>query len=336
MAIKDRLQALSGDLGESVDSAKSQQPTSGERPKTAPGQMLAFRQQMLDHSKQVESLETRLAKFDGALPTRHLDPKTVHPSRWANRHPDSFADAEFRKLDEAIFAAGGNVQAVKVRPRADGEYELVFGNRRHHSCLTRGLPLLAVIDESITDRDLFVQMEHENRERKNPSPWEQGRSYKQALDAGLWPSQNAMAGALGVSQGYISNALAVFALPESVVDAFESPNDIQFKWVKELAPLSKLDKRALADRVRAAKALEDRSAKNVYQALTAKVALDGPASTDAPPVVSDSVTVSVTGSNTKVVCKKTVLSLDDQQKLAHLVNDFIMSVTRPDPTAEAS
>ncbi|CAN7783550.1 ParB/RepB/Spo0J family partition protein [Cupriavidus necator] len=333
MSIKDRLLAKSGDIG--VARPASEEPQSRERdsaPKTGPGQMLAFRQQMLEHTKQVESLKSELEKFDGAQPVRKLDPKLVHRSRWANRHEDSYSDGAFQELREAIKSTQGNVVPIKVRPREDGEYELVFGNRRHHACLVDNLPVLAQIDEQLTDRDLFMQMEHENRERKNPSAWEQGRSYQMALDVGLWPSQNAMASDVGVSQAHVSRSIAAFALPSSLVEAFDSPNDIQFPWVKDLTGLSKLDPRVLAERLRQAKEVTERTPKKVFAALMD----DGPREAEAPKAARKNtglVSVSVSGKDTKVVCKKTVLTEEQQQKLAELVDDFIQSQLGVKPTA---
>uniref|UniRef100_UPI003F490CB1 ParB/RepB/Spo0J family partition protein n=1 Tax=Cupriavidus taiwanensis TaxID=164546 RepID=UPI003F490CB1 len=333
MSIKDRLLAKSGNIG--VAQPASEEPKSRERdstPKTGPGQMLAFRQQMLDHNKQVESLKSELERFDGAQPVRKLDAKLVHRSRWANRHDDSYTDPEFRDLEERIKATGGNVVPIKVRPREDGEFELVFGSRRHHACLINNFPVLAQIDEELSERDVFLQMEHENRERKNPSAWEQGRSYQMALDAGLWPSQNAMASDIGVSQAHVSRSIAAFALPATLVEAFDSPNDIQFPWVKDLTGLSKLDPKVLAERLRQAKDVAERTPKKVFAALME----DGPREAEASKAARKTtglVSVSVSGKDTKVVCKKTVLTEEQQQKLAELVDEFIQAELGVKPTA---
>ena len=37
-------------------------------------------------------------------------------SAWANRHDDSYQDADFLALKADIAEAGGNVQPIKVRP----------------------------------------------------------------------------------------------------------------------------------------------------------------------------------------------------------------------------
>jgi hypothetical protein len=47
-----------------------------------------------------------------------LDPRSIRPSTWANRHEASFESAEFEELKAEIADAGGNVQPIKVRPLA--------------------------------------------------------------------------------------------------------------------------------------------------------------------------------------------------------------------------
>lgn len=321
MGLKDRLMAKSGDIGVTRNLDDRQGRERPATPKTGPGQMAAFRVEMLEHRKEVDSLKSELEKWDGALPVRKLDPKSIHPSRWANRHEDSYEDAEFLELEEAMRLTQGNVQPIKVRTRADGEYERVFGSRRHRACLKNGWPVLAMIDDDLSDRDVFLQMEHENRERRNPSAWEQGRSYQLALDAGLWPSQNAMATDIGISQGHVSRSISAFALPDAIVSAFKSPNDIQFPWIKDLADLSKLDSKVLAERVGRAAELTNASPKQIFAALTGEVT-----QTEAGKAAGGSterVSVTVSGKTTKVVCKTNSLSPVQQQELADLVDRFI-------------
>lgn len=231
MSIKDRLAKKTGDLTASAPAADNARAGA---PRTAPGQMLAFRSAMRESSDRVSQLEEQLKEFDGAVAIRPLDPATVRASKWANRH--DFGDDSFTELKALIAESGGNTQPIKVRPASDGEgYEIVFGHRRHRACLELGLPVNAIVDGELTEQGQFVQMDQENRARKNLSPWEQGVWYKRALDDQLWPSQNAMAKACGLSQGNISSALLVAELPREVIDAFPSPHEIQFQAARKLS-----------------------------------------------------------------------------------------------------
>jgi ParB family transcriptional regulator, chromosome partitioning protein len=226
------------------------------RPKTAPGSMAHFMASQSTAVKEADDLRERLKAFEGATPVRPLDPATVRPSRWANRHEASFSDAAFELLKAEIDAAGGNVQPVSVRPVAamlngstapGAVYELVFGHRRHRACLELGLPLLAMVTE-LSDRELFETMERENRARKNLSAWEQGGMYKRALDEGLYPSQRKLSESLGVDVSLVSKSLSLARLPDAVVMAFASPLEIQFRWAQPLAEALQKDPDALISR----------------------------------------------------------------------------------------
>jgi ParB family chromosome partitioning protein len=146
----------------------------------------------------------------------------------------SYAGAAFDGLKAEIQTAGRNVQAIKVRRLGQGgdgqdEYEIAFGHRRHRACLELGLPVAAVIEE-LTDAQLFTEMERENRERQDLSPWEQGAMYKRAIDEGLFPSLRRLASAIGAQVGNVSTAIQLASLPADVVDAFPSPLSLQFRW----------------------------------------------------------------------------------------------------------
>ena len=259
------------------------------RAKTAPGSMLQFMTAQSAAVREAESLRERLAGFDGAVPVRQLDPQAVRASAWANRHEDSYRDAAFLVLKAEIAAAGGNVQPIKVRPRAGswagvgpsnppvgraaaGEaagalYEIVFGHRRHRACLELGLPVSAMV-EDLPEHQMFVQMEHENRARKDLSAWEQGMMYARALDQGLYPSNRQLASAVGRDLGDIGKALSLARLPLAVVQAFASPLDLQYRWAKPLGDAQQRDPEGLVLRARALKAQVDkRSPKQIFEAL---------------------------------------------------------------------
>ena len=232
--------------------------------KTAPGSMAHFMASQSAAIREAEELRERLKAFDGAKPVRAIDPRLVRPSRWANRHADSLADAAFEALKAEIASAGGNVQPVKVRPIPDAadaargagqggaRFEIVFGHRRHRACLELGLPLSAMI-EPATDLELFEAMDRENRGRKNLSAWEQGMTYRRALDEGLYPSQRRLSEALGVDISLVSKSLSLARLPALVIEAFASPNDIQFRWAQPLAQALQKDPDGVLTRAEALK-----------------------------------------------------------------------------------
>lgn len=227
-------------------------PPEQRMPRTGPGQMLAFRSHMQESNQRVQELQQRLDAFDGAQLQRQLDPHKVRPSHWANRHKAAFTSAAFETLKLDIQAAGGNVQPIRVRPVAGStdEFEIVFGHRRHRACLELGIPVTAVIHD-IDDFGLFAAMDRENRERQDLSPFEQGEMYRRALDEGLFGSLRQMASALGVDAGNVSKAMAIARLPREVIDAFENPLLIQFRWGQQLHQAVQKDPEGVITRAKA-------------------------------------------------------------------------------------
>lgn len=270
-------------------------PAEEVRAKTAPGSMLHFMSAQSTAIKEAESLREELARYEGALPVRKLDPRLIRSSVWANRHAASFEGPDFAALKEEISAANGNVQPIKVRPVAGSPgpsaadegvgrsnpptgiepvYEIVFGHRRHRACLELGIPVLAMV-EQVNEQDLFVAMERENRSRKDLSAWEQGMMYARALDAGLYASNRQLAAAIGRDLGDVGKALSLARLPKAVVDAFSSPLDLQFRWAKLLNDAQQKDPDGLMARAKALAArAEPLTAKQVLERL---LDLDDPA-----------------------------------------------------------
>ena len=233
------------------DSARFPPALPGSAPRTGPGQMLQFRGQMLAVEGELSKLRERLRQHEGALPARKLDTALVVPSRWANRHKDSFSNAEFVRLKQDIELSGGNVQPILVRvlPDQSERFEVVFGHRRHRACAELGLPVLAVIETgAMSDLELFAAMDRENRERADLAPYEQGVMYRRALDEKLYPSNRRLAEALGVSHTWVANVLSVADLPPPVIECFRSPLEIQHRHAKALSAALEGDRKGVLKR----------------------------------------------------------------------------------------
>jgi ParB family chromosome partitioning protein len=188
------------------------------------------------HQKLQEATE-KLKQFEDARIVVKLDPARIRDSKWKNRDPRSYEQANFAELKEEIRQAGGNVQAVKVRRVAVDEkgdlYEIVYGRRRTRACLELGLLVNAVV-EDLTDAQAYLEMHRENMSREDLSAWEQGVMYHDALAKGLFPSARKLAEALGVNQGNLVTAMKLAELPHEVVSAFPSPLELQFRWAAPL------------------------------------------------------------------------------------------------------
>lgn len=276
-----------GNLDEAISSRRAE-----SKPRTAAGELLAERRSGLEVenarlNSQLGELQAEVQKWAGASPVLALDPHLVEPSRFANRLAESFASDDFALFREEIRASGGNVQPIKVAPipgTTPQRYTIVFGHRRHRACLEEGLPVHAIV-ENLTESAQFVEMERENRGRRDLSAYEQGVWYLRACSPtipadkgslpgwGLFASKADLAAALGIDKGNVSKACQIAELPEAVLDAFPSRNEIQFNWATALHRAMKESKTTLIARAnglsRERGAGKGMSAKDVYTSLVA-------------------------------------------------------------------
>ena len=326
-------------------------PDAGSRPKTAPGAMMAYandaRSELLQENEQLRLQASKadelqgkledalgdLQQWNGAKATRLIDPESIVRSQFANRHALNFTGPEFEQLKAEIREAGGNVQPIKVRAisQADGAstYEIVFGHRRHEACRQLQMPVLAVVD-NLDDRALFVEMDRENRARKDLSAWEQGAMYRRALDKGLYPSNRKLAEAVGVDLGAVGKALALADLPDDVVSAFQSPLELQFRWAKPLSDALLADPKGVLARARDLKTQAGKvGARLVFERLTARGGEGVEPFNPPAPIRIDvagkraaMVVITAKGGAT-VTIEPGVLSTDKAQPLANLIAGFL-------------
>lgn len=255
-----------------------------DKPRTAMGAISASLALGRGVEAENRALKAKLQKFEDATFVEFLDPKLVKPSRWANRHALSFSGSEFATLKAEIADAGRNVQPIKVRPLPvqpgqPQEYEIAYGHRRHRACLELGLQVAAIV-EAMSDSRLFAEMDRENRERQNLSPWEQGMMYKRALEMGLFASQRQLASAIGAQSGNVSRAIQLASLPHEIIDAFASPLELQYRSLDTINPALERDANAVLDRARELAAMEVKlPGKEVLERLMGNESTAAPAGT---------------------------------------------------------
>jgi ParB family chromosome partitioning protein len=253
-------------------------PAEPYRPVTGLGLMSAAVAGAQELEQRVQELQAQTEQLRQERGAQLLEPRLIRSSRWANRHELSFAAADFEALKAEIADARGNVQPIKVRPLQEAgpegvRYEIVFGHRRHRACMELGLPVLAVVQD-LGDRDLFTEMDRENRGRKNLSAYEQGVMYRRALEEGLFPSLRMLAAAVGADAGNVSRAIRVAELPQEVLAAFGSPLEVQFAWASDLAAAVERDRDAAL--AAASQAAQDQWAPaQAYAAITGKAPRKG-------------------------------------------------------------
>jgi ParB family transcriptional regulator, chromosome partitioning protein len=281
---------IPGQDDEPVPAVEPPPETRPGNPRTGVGMLSRLISGAQADTEAVSKLNAEIDRLKLQVGEQLLDPRHIVLTRWADRHPDSFSSQAFLDLKKEIESAGGNVQAIKVRPLrgsasddADGpRFELVYGSRRTRACLQLGLKVRAVVDEKVDDdQTLYVHMQRENRGRANLSAWEQGVSYHKALNEGLFPSARRLADQIGLDHSNVAKALRVAQLPQEIVGAFSTPIDIQFRWAVALDKAYQHDAEAVLSAARMlAGRLPRPTAAEVFRALTKTVTVKGKTKTN--------------------------------------------------------
>lgn len=125
-----------------------------------------------------------------------------------------FADSELQELQLSM-ETSGLLQPVAVRPRADGRFELIAGERRFRAASRLGWTTIPAFVRDVTDEQLLSLALVENLQREDLNPIEEAEGYRQLIsDFGLAHQQ--VAQAVGKDRSTITNALRLLALPEDV------------------------------------------------------------------------------------------------------------------------
>jgi len=150
-----------------------------------------------------------------------------------------------RTLIESIALEDGNRIPVLVRqnpPGSDLPYQLLVGSRRRFAIdwlNHNGRPeirLNALIVE-MSDEEAFRLADIENRERQDITELDRARSYQQAVDRFYGGVQSRMAEALGLSNSQLSRLLALAQMPDEVVNAFATRDELRVRHSEVLTPL---------------------------------------------------------------------------------------------------
>ncbi len=145
------------------------------------------------------------------VPT-HLKLDHVTPNPFQPRKDIAADDLE--GLADSIRKAGV-IQPIVVRPRSDGGYEIVAGERRWRACRIAGLQEIPVSVRDASDEEMLELALVENIFREDLNPIERASAYRRYCDEfGL--SADEVANRLGEDRTTVTNYLRLLELPEAV------------------------------------------------------------------------------------------------------------------------
>ncbi len=110
----------------------------------------------------------------------HLPLNSLHPFP---AHPFQVRDDEaMRETVESIKEYGVLVPII-VRPREDGEYEIISGHRRKRACELAGIETIPAVIRNIDRDTATIFMCDSNLQRENILPSERAAAYKMKMEA---------------------------------------------------------------------------------------------------------------------------------------------------------
>ncbi len=138
----------------------------------------------------------------------------IIPNRFQPRL--AFDEEGLKELSESI-KQHGIIQPLVLR-RLGNKYEIIAGERRFKAATMAGLRKVPAIISDIDDNKSAEIALVENIQRRNLTPIEEAKSYKNLLDRG-YMTQEQLAEKMGVSQSSIANKLRLLNLAPEVQDA---------------------------------------------------------------------------------------------------------------------
>ena len=127
-----------------------------------------------------------------------------------------FAEEDLETLASSL-RSRGLLQPLVVRPRAEGGFEIVAGERRWRASQRAGLHELPVLVRELDDKATLEIALIENIQRADLNPLEEARAYRQLIEQ-YGHTQQELADAVGKSRSHIANTIRLLTLPEETLE----------------------------------------------------------------------------------------------------------------------
>jgi ParB family chromosome partitioning protein len=162
--------------------------------------------------------------FEALIGGSAAEPQLMHmPVEMIHANPRQprrrFEQEATNELADSV-RAQGLIQPVVVRPRDDGGYELIAGERRWRAAIEAGLPTVPALVRDADDRDALLLGLVENVAREQLSPVEEARAYAVLVDE-FDLSLGEVAERVAKAKPTVSNRLRLLELPDDVLAMLE-------------------------------------------------------------------------------------------------------------------
>jgi len=146
----------------------------------------------------------------GTVRLNEIEPNRAQPRK-------AFDTDSLRELADSI-REHGVLQPLLVRPRAEGGYQLVAGERRYRAARLAGLEEVPAVIRELTDSQAMAAALIENLQREDLNPMEEAQGYRQLIDS-LGLTQEQAAKSVGKSRSAVANSLRLLDMDEKVRSA---------------------------------------------------------------------------------------------------------------------
>ena len=176
-----------------------------------------------------------------------------------------FTEESLNELAASI-RAQGLMQPIVVRPRAQGGYELIAGERRWRAARIAGLDQIPAVVREVADDRASAMALIENIQRENLNPLEEALALQRLRDE-FALTQQQVADAVGKSRVAVTNLLRLLNLPPAVRELLDQ-GVIEMGHARALLSLDPLEQERLAREI-ADRQLSVRQAENMVRELLA-------------------------------------------------------------------
>lgn len=164
--------------------------------------------------KGLSSLIPATEVADGGAGASLAEVPTAAVSPNPNQPRVHFAEEGLVELAASI-SEMGVLQPILVRPKDDGEYELIAGERRWRAAQRAGLTTVPAIIRTTDDLSSVEQALVENLHRQDLTPLEEAAAFQQLIED-FELTHDQVATRVGKSRSAITNTIRLLGLPPSV------------------------------------------------------------------------------------------------------------------------
>lgn len=161
----------------------------------------------------LEALFSENATDEGMI--SELDINEIEPNRQQPRK--DFDEEALSNLSDSI-ERHGLLQPIVVRPRANGRYEIIAGERRWRACRTAGLMRIPAVIKEMDEQTAAEAALIENLQREDLNPYEEALGYSTLIER-FSITQEEVANRVGKSRAAVANAMRLLKLPEKMLNA---------------------------------------------------------------------------------------------------------------------